>query len=229
MKSILRQMLEGTRFLHERGILHRDLKPSNVIVSQPPTVPSNADTTNAEAPPGKPNSRGGIEGGDNHGASLNSETTPVAPWVGRRWGHGNPSHSSSPSHGTRKRRRGRGAAWRMGGGEGNNHGPSPVLLKVADFSSAVDEGAMAAGLYGAAGPAQAEETLQYAPPEVLFDPEVRASPRQPVSLRSCSSAGMGCMCTFIFSRVVDRTATDSQSRTKLYSALAPPCLSKRYG
>ena len=44
---------------------------------------------------------------------------------------------------------------------------------MADFSSAVDEGAMAAGLYGVAGPAQGEETLQYAPPEVLFNPEVR--------------------------------------------------------
>ncbi|CAN0237640.1 unnamed protein product, partial [Laminaria digitata] len=104
MKAILRQILEGTRFLHERGILHRDLKPSNLIVSIPPPT--------------------------QHGRSSSSNSAAATAAA------------------------------------------APVLLRVSDFSSAVDEGAMAAGLYGAAGPAQGEETLQYAPPEVLFNSEV---------------------------------------------------------
>ncbi|CAN0371824.1 unnamed protein product [Hapterophycus canaliculatus] len=111
MRSLLRQTLEGARFLHDKGILHRDLKPSNLIPA----------STNDGDPRRDPSSRP-------------------------------PPRSSTP-----------------------------LSLRVADFSSAVDEGAMAAGLYGAAGPAQGEETLGYAPPEVLFDPETAYSTQRPES------------------------------------------------
>ena len=54
--------------------------------------------------------------------------------------------------------------------------PSNILLNteeearilMADFSSAVSEESLSEGLYGVLGPLVAEETLQYAPPEVLL-------------------------------------------------------------
>lgn len=41
-----------------------------------------------------------------------------------------------------------------------------AVLKVADFSSAVDPEAIRSGLYGIFGPTQDEETKEYMPPEV---------------------------------------------------------------
>ncbi len=32
--EIIRQILQGTKFSHERGIIHRDLKPQNVLVDR---------------------------------------------------------------------------------------------------------------------------------------------------------------------------------------------------
>lgn len=197
MKAIMRQLLEGTRFLHERGILHRDLKPSNLIVSLPPTgspapdESAKADTASSGSGVGTPESSSSCCSGQRNVGTRNghdsfvddgAETTGKTPVtsatsedIGRGW-----------SIGRSKRRR-----W--GGGAGFGHGrarcggdehASPVLLKVADFSSAVDEGAMAAGLYGATGPTQDEETPLYAPPEVLFDTKVSA-PRQRPGIASC--------------------------------------------
>lgn len=169
MKSILRQILQGTRFLHERGILHRDLKPSNLIVSLPPTgVPP---TTNAATDMDETPATSTSFSGDSRESSPAKATTPVTAARGRRWWEEGSTSSK------RRRRGGGGRGARGGAGTGNEQGSSsrtssPVLLRVADFSSAVDEGAIAAGLYGTRGPAQGEETLQYAPPEVLFNPEV---------------------------------------------------------
>eukprot|EP00953_Heterococcus_sp_UTEX-ZZ885_P021310 11892-Heterococcus_DN1.PRE.2 len=42
------------------------------------------------------------------------------------------------------------------------------FLNIADFSSAIDETALRNGLYGINGPSQSENTIEYAPPEVLF-------------------------------------------------------------
>lgn len=169
MKSILRQILQGTRFLHERGILHRDLKPSNLIVSLPPTgvPPTTNAATNMDETPATSST---TFSGDSRESSATA-TTPVTAAMGRRWWE-------EGSTSSKRRRRGGGDRGARGGaGTGNEQGSSsrtssPVLLRVADFSSAVDEGAIAAGLYGTRGPAQGEETLQYAPPEVLFNPKV---------------------------------------------------------
>jgi hypothetical protein len=49
--------------------------------------------------------------------------------------------------------------------DGNRQAP---FLKIADFSSAIDETALRNGLYGVNGPSQNENTIEYAPPEVLF-------------------------------------------------------------
>jgi hypothetical protein len=49
--------------------------------------------------------------------------------------------------------------------DGNRRAP---VLKIADFSSAIDEIALRNGLYGIYGPTQSENTIEYAPPEVLF-------------------------------------------------------------
>jgi hypothetical protein len=49
--------------------------------------------------------------------------------------------------------------------DGNRQAP---YLKIADFSSAIDETALRTGLYGINGPSQSENTIEYAPPEVLF-------------------------------------------------------------
>mmetsp|Transcript_72336 Transcript_72336/g.204426 ORF Transcript_72336/g.204426 Transcript_72336/m.204426 type:complete len:385 (+) Transcript_72336:70-1224(+) len=35
---LFRQLLEGTQYLHERGVIHKDLKPDNILLSKP--VPS---------------------------------------------------------------------------------------------------------------------------------------------------------------------------------------------
>lgn len=163
MKSILHQMLEGARFLHERGILHRDLKPSNLIVSLAPAATSTAD------------GHGG-EPGDNTDfppPSMTSRaTTPERGWArggGRRRGNNGDGgmHEGSAGSGGEK--------W-SSYPKSSSSKSSLVWLRVADFSSAVDEGSISAGLYGAKGPVQeGEETLQYAPPEVLFDSEVRDS------------------------------------------------------
>lgn len=164
MKSILHQILEGASFLHERGILHRDLKPSNLIVSLAPAATSPTADGHGGAP------------GDNTDfppPSMTSRaTTPERGWArsgGRRRGNNGDGGSHEGSAGS--------------GGENWSSSPknsssksSLVWLRVADFSSAVDEGSISAGLYGGKGPAQeGEETLQYAPPEVLFDSEVRVS------------------------------------------------------
>ena len=147
MKSILRQTLEGARFLHERGILHRDLKPPNLIVSLAPTSTTPTDA-NADSDP----------------AEDTSESSPTsASPVKAAWGR---------SRAGGRRRKGSGDS-KSEQRSSSSKGSSPVLLRIADFSSAVDQEAIAAGLYGATGPVQdGEETLQYAPPEVLFDPEV---------------------------------------------------------
>lgn len=190
MKSIVRQLLEGARFLHEQGILHRDLKPSNIIVALSPTAssPREEDVTAGTARAG---------GGDRSGVESPESSSPYHPERHVSSGEGIDVSPGDPAEtggnapvapaggggvgrgrgvGRKKRRR------RKGGGGGGGHGRDkggdggrelPVLLKVADFSSAVDKGAIAAGLYGSTGPTQDEETLLYAPPEVLFDPEVK--------------------------------------------------------
>ncbi|CAM9213865.1 unnamed protein product, partial [Chrysoparadoxa australica] len=89
MKDLVRQLLEGVRDLHSRGVLHRDIKPSNILVYP---------------------------------------------------------HASSD--------------WAAG---------AEPVLKIGDFSSAVEDQALDAGLYGEYGPTQMESTMGYAPPEVLFD------------------------------------------------------------
>ncbi|CAM9501869.1 unnamed protein product [Ectocarpus fasciculatus] len=156
MKSILRQTLEGTRFLHETGVVHRDLKPSNLIVSLPPVEAAAATTTTARhAPPPGPRPGSSESTGDVRRTGGSFESADV----GGENKQGSSSSSSSSSSARRKR----------------------LLLRVADFSSAVDEGAMPAGLYGTEGPSQGEETLQYAPPEVLFDPETAYSAQRPES------------------------------------------------
>ncbi|KAH6823561.1 hypothetical protein C2S53_012323 [Perilla frutescens var. hirtella] len=33
VKSLMKKLLEGVKFLHEKGVMHRDLKPSNVLVN----------------------------------------------------------------------------------------------------------------------------------------------------------------------------------------------------
>lgn len=202
MKSILRQTLEGTQFLHERGILHRDLKPSNLIVSLPPTVVRSSPPRAAASAAATDTASDAHEPpGDRRKTSpAAATTTPVTAAVGLGWGWAGGGGSSSGSSSTngnnhsKRRRRGAGERGGWGGrGPGSESGSSrstfsssssssfssssslPVLLKVTDFSSAVDEGAIAAGLYGATGPSHGEETLQYAPPEVLFDPEVRCT------------------------------------------------------
>ncbi|CAM9961497.1 unnamed protein product, partial [Choristocarpus tenellus] len=60
-------------------------------------------------------------------------------------------------------------------------GGAGVSLRVADFSSAVDEEALATGLFGAGGPSQAESTMDYAPPEVLFNSKNAYASRRPES------------------------------------------------
>ncbi|CAM9227026.1 unnamed protein product [Ectocarpus sp. 4 AP-2014] len=155
MKSILRQTLEGTRFLHETGVVHRDLKPSNLIVSLPPVAAAAAATTTTtrHAPPPGPRTGSGDPTGDGRRTGGSFESADVG-------GDHEQGSSSSTSSSARRTR---------------------LLLRVADFSSAVDEGAMPAGLYGAEGPGQSEETLQYAPPEVIFDPETAYSAQRPES------------------------------------------------
>jgi serine/threonine protein kinase len=76
--------------------------------------------------------------------------------------------------------------------------PSNILLNteaearilMADLSSAVSEEAINAGFYGSLGPSTAEETLQYAPPEVLLslasDNEISYSANHPHSYDSWS-------------------------------------------
>ena len=76
--------------------------------------------------------------------------------------------------------------------------PSNILLNteaearilMADLSSAVSEEAINAGYYGALGPSVAEETLQYAPPEVLLsidsENEISYSANHPQSYDSWS-------------------------------------------
>lgn len=68
------------------------------------------------------------------------------------------------------------------GGAAASPPPLSLHLRLIDFGSALDEGCLAAGLYGrqpasgrdsggadaSAGPGLAELTLEYAPPEVLF-------------------------------------------------------------
>ncbi|KAL0349820.1 UNVERIFIED_CONTAM: Cyclin-dependent kinase G-2 [Sesamum radiatum] len=34
VKCIMKQFLEGVRFLHENGLMHRDLKPSNILINR---------------------------------------------------------------------------------------------------------------------------------------------------------------------------------------------------
>lgn len=164
MKSILHQILEGARFLHERGIIHRDLKPSNLIVSLAPAATSSTA-----------DGHGGAPGDDTEFSppSMTSRaTTPERGWArggGRRRGSngdGGGAHKGSAGSGGEK--------WSSP--KSSSSKSSPVWLRVADFSSAVDEGSISAGLYGTKGPVQeGEETLQYSPPEVLFDSEVRVS------------------------------------------------------
>ena len=76
--------------------------------------------------------------------------------------------------------------------------PSNILLNteaearilMADLSSAVSEEAINAGFYGGVGPSVAEETLQYAPPEVLLsldsENEISYSANHPQSYDSWS-------------------------------------------
>ncbi|KAL0415597.1 UNVERIFIED_CONTAM: Cyclin-dependent kinase G-2 [Sesamum latifolium] len=34
VKCIMKQLLEGVKFLHENGVMHRDLKPSNILINK---------------------------------------------------------------------------------------------------------------------------------------------------------------------------------------------------
>ncbi|KAL0394890.1 UNVERIFIED_CONTAM: Cyclin-dependent kinase G-1, partial [Sesamum latifolium] len=34
VKCIMKQLLEGVKFLHENGLMHRDLKPSNILINK---------------------------------------------------------------------------------------------------------------------------------------------------------------------------------------------------
>ena len=38
VKCILKQVLEGVKYLHENKVMHRDLKPHNIIVTSNGTV-----------------------------------------------------------------------------------------------------------------------------------------------------------------------------------------------
>jgi serine/threonine protein kinase len=38
IRAVIKQILEGVNFLHERGLLHRDLKPENILISQEGTI-----------------------------------------------------------------------------------------------------------------------------------------------------------------------------------------------
>ena len=49
----------------------------------------------------------------------------------------------------------------------NSDDREPKIL-IADFSSGVSDASLSQGLYGAVGPTTDEETLTYAPPEVLL-------------------------------------------------------------
>ncbi|KAL0427930.1 UNVERIFIED_CONTAM: Cyclin-dependent kinase G-1 [Sesamum latifolium] len=34
VKCMMKQLLEGVKFLHENGVMHRDLKPSNILINK---------------------------------------------------------------------------------------------------------------------------------------------------------------------------------------------------
>ncbi|OQR96554.1 protein phosphatase 1L-like protein [Achlya hypogyna] len=61
-----------------------------------------------------------------------------------------------------------------------NNQDTPVLVKLADFGSAVD-GYANDVLYGEKGPSQAEETREYQPPEVLLHGDIPYDPARPTS------------------------------------------------
>ncbi|KAG5187660.1 hypothetical protein JKP88DRAFT_306842 [Tribonema minus] len=55
----------------------------------------------------------------------------------------------------------------------------PLSLRVADFSSAIDASALEQGLFGLEGPTRQELSIDYAPPEVLFDADAALSSARP--------------------------------------------------
>ncbi|CAN0262143.1 unnamed protein product, partial [Discosporangium mesarthrocarpum] len=87
---------------------------------------------------------------------------------------GRSSHGQSSERGQRQ---GQG----QGQGRRQGRGQRGLKLRVADFSSAVDKEALGAGMFGPLGPSRAESTLDYAPPEVLFDPQRAYATRRPES------------------------------------------------
>lgn len=170
MKSILRQTLAGVHHLHAHGILHRDIKPNNLIVS---LTPRECDEGFADDHASRENSGVSSPGRMSSARSASVSRTarspvlPVRGWTNeRRTGRRRRKAHQESSYGD-------GDEGADGAG-GSREGAPPIALKVADFSSAIDEGSIKAGLYGSGGPSQQEETLQYAPPEVLFSAEVNA-------------------------------------------------------